>query len=309
MARFFRKTEEPETEEEFTEAPESAEEILFASDLTETDTEEAGKTVFLDLRQKMYTLAAAAVSFAIFFIILFPYENIVRSVLNSENNPVKIQYSSLNLSLFGESRLRNAVMVTRDGTKLNAQEAIIDVSLLRLIPGSLKGELFFDTFRLQLSGTGLEAGALEIITDLKNYLKPADQYDGTVTINANKASFTSFPAGIPLPLNASDLIIERLQLIVTMKQGSYSIDNSSLKSNLFTIQIKAGGKLAPEFTRSPLNGTMCLTPVSGLENVNPSVYGMYLMLGGGSFQPQVCFGLSGTIGAPAANPVSGSAGI
>lgn len=254
----------------------------------------------LTFRQKLIAAAVTAVSFLVFFVLFLPYGDIIRYTLGRARSAVAIDYTELNLSLFGADTA-SGLRVTLPGgaANLDAAEANSSLGWRGLLTGSPRGVLQLNDVQYSAQGLAVKAGQAALDLSLSGVNGPANRWEGEATLAAGNITFDSSPLpALPMvEIRPEDLAIKALRLRMQFRAGTVSFDNSSLTSDLFTARLSGAGRLGQAFAATNLDAQVCLVPSPQLESKNESLYRAYL-LAGGSMGGELCVKITG----PLANP-------
>lgn len=254
----------------------------------------------LTFRQKLIAAAVTAVSFLVFFVLFLPYGDIIRYSLGRARSAIAIDYTELDLSLFGADTA-SGLRVTLPGgaANLDAAQASSTLSWRGLLTGSPRGVLQLSDVQYSAQGLSLKAGQAALDLSLSGVSGPANRWEGEATLAAGNIVFDTAPLpALPMvEIRPEDLAIKALRLRLQFRAGTVSFDNSSLTSDLFTARLSGAGRLGQALGGTNLDAQLCLTPSPQLESKNESLYQAYL-LAGGSMGGELCVKITG----PLANP-------
>ncbi len=254
----------------------------------------------LTFRQKLIAAAVTAVSFLVFFILFLPYGDIIRYSLGRARSAVSIDYTELNLSLFGADTASGLRVALPGGAaNLDAAEASSTLSWRGLLTGSPRGVLQLSDVQYSAQGLALKAGQAALDLSLSGVNGPANRWEGEATLAAGNIAFDTSPLP-PLPMveiRPEDLAIKALRLRLQFRAGTVSFDNSSLTSDLFTARLSGAGRLGQAFGATNLDAQVCLVPSPQLESKNESLYQAYL-LAGGAMGGELCVKITGPLSNP-----------
>ncbi len=245
------------------------------------DLEEAPR---LSIKQKILTALTVLLSFVVFSIIFLPMEPVARYVLRKFGRVVRVEFKTLDLSLFGSDTITDLRVTTPDGSSLRGSSVQSTVSYLGLISEQARGRITIP--RLELDSDGFEAKINGVRLDLnvRRLFQPTGRWEGMISLEAASAQIGSLPPmvrNLGLDLDPATVKIRSVSLKARMESGGrLLLDNTSLASNLLNISIKGGGKIRESLFAPDLDATICLTPDRDLETTNKSLFDFYIRLGG-----------------------------
>lgn len=253
--------------------------------------------------QKWMTGLTILGSFFVFFLILFPYQSALRAFLSTYSRSFQLNYSTLDLSLFGESQLADLILVLPDRSSLESSLVTTTISPINLaVSGRASGSLVLHNPDLNLKEFSFQAANLDSDFDLDGVTGNPEQISGSGNIRLKNPQIRKLPAKIPLPISPEDIKIDRLLIRFSIEGGNLKLDGSKLDSELFSVRLDGSGKLATPLDRTTLEAKLCLNPSPDLEGKNPTLYGMYLMASGGQDRSVLCYRISGVLASPRIDP-------
>ncbi|EPG75944.1 type II secretion system protein N [Leptospira fainei serovar Hurstbridge str. BUT 6] len=244
------------------------------------------------LKQKLILVGLGVFFFLFFSFLLFPYENIVRSAINSgPGGPSSLSFRELKVSIiFGEISAKS-LEINGPSVRAKANEASIQAGLISLLRKKINGEFRISGIKLDYDGNPLGT-----IDSLKGFLKldsialPASRQSGSFQIGMPSGS-RGFLPGLPeLPVldKLENFRINKLSLKSRLNQGNLDIDEFVLDTSIARFDITGNIRLSDSLGFSQLNLKVCLELERNFALEREDIVGMLALLeksGGGKCLP------------------------
>lgn len=279
-----------------------------------TETEEQGIDEELDEsleeearlsgRQRLWVAVAGVVSFFLFFVLLFPFEGILKSTLQKRLAPaLRLEFTSMKLGLIGQTKIDDLSLQSDGGFRLEAENAVADLKKLPLIRFAPKGTVRLNGGNFGIGNFGGSFKSLDFNLDMSTVTAPPSQWEGTIQIKLDRLEPEQLPELLAmLRATPEELTIERLILPLQFKKGTVDFNQAQIQSPLFTVRLEGTGRLSASLSDTSLDGKVCLRPVDDLETRNEGLYNFYIM-NGGAAGGELCMKISGMLMSPNFSPV------
>jgi len=257
--------------------------------------EEELEAVRLTFSQKIIVGLSVFLSFLFFSLIFLPYEQIVRRALQSYSRMVRVDFSRLDLNLFDTDRVSDLRITLPDGTSLHATTLVSSLGYRELISAHPHGKVIVENLDVSLTNFALLIRSLESDVNLMDVTEGMDRWKGDLFVKTGAIEIQKIPESIPIPVTASDVKIHSVKLQLKFADGRVNMNGSSIKSNVFDIELSGSGRLGGGSIT--LDTTVCLTPKPDLEQTNNILFGLYLAQGG-SAGGRLCLNVTGPPSSP-----------
>lgn len=248
--------------------------------------------------QKVSTTVLFLFSFVLFTVLFFPYQTVLRSVLQKYSKMIRVDFSNVEFNYFSNHKIYNLSLITPDNTALQLEKLSTNISLWNVISRNIHGDIQIEKPEIVFAGFEGSSDSMNAAINIDNIFDKMNQWKGDIVIEGNKMNIYSFPdkfkqLPIPLPINEDDIIINKYTFKFNMENNSeINLAGTSINTNLFNIT--AEGKIsyssAPNITN--LNCKVCLSPDKNLEKINKNLYGLYAMAVGNGGK-DICFSVKG----------------
>ncbi|MBW7858715.1 MAG: type II secretion system protein GspN [Leptonema sp. (in: Bacteria)] len=258
----------------------------------------------LTKKQLTWLIAGGAISFILSFIILFPFDGIIRSSLKSQLPPeVRLEFTNLDLGFFGQTKVEALSIQNEPAFGLEAETVVADIKKLALLRFSPKGKLRLNSGSFNVGSTAASYKAIEITADLNDVRRPASQWEGNIMIRVQQLEPEELPSIISnLPIAADELTVSRITLPLQFQNGQLNFGKSRLQSSLFTVSLEGSGRLSNQLAATMLDAKLCIKPVEDIEEKNPKMHELYIMAGGAT-GGELCMKLTGLLASPTFTPI------
>ncbi|TGK04274.1 type II secretion system protein GspN [Leptospira langatensis] len=259
-------------------------------DLPPEDSEE--EVPRFSIKQKLILVGSGFISFLLFLILLFPYENIVRQVLNSSSNqPSMVFFRELSVSvLLGEVSVKS-LEIMGQSFRMRANKAEIQAGLLSLIRKKINGD--FDISGIKVEYDGEQVGtidALEGHLKIDSLVVPASRYSGSFSLKMPEGSRGFLPGMPELPLlgKIENFRINKILITSKLDQGNLEFEEFLIDTSIGRLDLHGNLRLADNFAYSQLNLRICFELERDFATEREDIAGMLALLeksGGGKCVP------------------------
>lgn len=279
-----------------------------------TDTEKQGiddvleealdEEALLSGRQRMWVAVAGVVSFITFLLLFFPFEGILKSMLQKRLAPaMRLEFTGMKLGLIGQTKIDDLSLESNGGFRLEAESAVADLKKLALIRLTPEGKVRLNSGNFAIGNFGGSFKSLDVNLDMSAISAPPAQWEGTIQVKLDRLEPEQLPGLLAmLPATPEELTIERLNLPLQFKKGVVDFNQTQIQSPLFTVRLEGTGRLSASLSDMSLDGKVCLRPVDDLETRNEGLYNFYIM-NGGAAGGELCMKISGMLMSPNLSPV------
>ncbi len=265
----------------------------------QTDEQERVGEFALSREQKRKLLRTGLIAFLIAFPLLFPYRALFIDLLLRLASPVKIQYSTLNISITGTGNVEELEILLPDGTKMGAAEFHFDLSPVSLMHGALNGSLYAKEYQFKGRKATIRGRFLDIRSQLSGVLGQLKGWEGSLTVNGASMEVEQLQiSGFPIPLNPEQMALQKIKLNGKFASGQVDLSGSNMESPLYTIHIKGGGTTASTLDALQWNAGACLTPANDLATKDSMLAALIQGAAGKGEGGDLCFQMTGKTSSP-----------
>ncbi|MDW7976024.1 MAG: type II secretion system protein GspN [Leptospiraceae bacterium] len=265
----------------------------------ETPPEEELKEVRITTTQKFILIFVGVFSFLVFTLLLLPYSALIRYALLTFIKEIKIDYVELKLGIFSPIVLKDFYITNEKNFTLTGDEAQLKLNIWKLLGKKIQGNLLVQNGQIKIENIELNLKNARIQALFENsFDEPLNQWKGSIEAKTREIQFKELMGQFKnLPIPDEQKVFRNVNLQIKMDKGSFSIPKSNIDNPLFKISLQGSGNLANDLANSIIDARICLNPNPNLEEINPSIYGFYLTLGG-SMGGEWCAKIQGTISNP-----------
>lgn len=245
--------------------------------------------------RKQWTLIALTtlLSFLVFLIVLFPYDLLIRYIIDSVSGRIRIEFLEMNPSLFGTTEIKDLRVVLSPKESVEAENVSIHLSPFQLFNRNAHGTVFGSRINVDLQELGIEVGALSGDLNLDGLDMPPASWNGDVLVNGSNIFFNDIPPIMKfVPLQPDEYRIKKIKVNSIFSGGRFDLKGSSAITELFTVKVENGGGRFDKRGNVILDGRICITPVKDLEKKNENIMQMIAILGIDPTRP-FCYKVSG----------------
>lgn len=236
-------------------------------------------------------------AFLIFFIFLFPLEEVIKSYLVdlSKTTGIVIEFKDIRFPLIGAKTIDSLAIQPTSDTILKVEEAILDLKTWELIQNRFDGDIDLIPLKLDSGEIGFMLKSVLISGRLSGIEERLTKTTGDIKIQIRGGKISSLPE-IPMVGEAKDIVIIKGQFHLKFRSGRLHIELGSLDTSWFKFQLSGVIRLADSLAFSNLDLKLCATSQEKFANERPDLAGMLAILpqeGGRS-----CIPIKGTIHSP-----------
>ncbi|MCB1315721.1 MAG: hypothetical protein KDK27_07185, partial [Leptospiraceae bacterium] len=215
--------------------------------------------VKLTLKQKLIVGATVIVSFIVLSLLYFPYDQIVRNVFMQSFPGSSI--NSIDLNLFGPDEFSD-VRLLQGGGQIVVQAANVKsgLSWTGFLRNQLDGDLIFTNVRLNSPMADLEVSEAEADFDFTGLNLKHRFKSGTIAVVLKNIFLQRVDleglVGFPVDIDAEKIVIQEVKLGLRVENGTASVTEGILTSNVFNITATGNIDLdndTLDFSRPSLN--------------------------------------------------------
>lgn len=237
------------------------EEEFLTMELEELPPEEEEETPRFSLKQKLILIGSGIVSFLLFLILLFPYENIVRQLMNSSSGqPSSVFFNELSVSvLLGKVSVKSMEIMGQT-FKIRSKDAQIKAGLFSLLRKKINGDFEVQELEIDYDGQTLgNIGELEGHLKLDSLSVPASRFGGAFNLKMPEGKFGSFPnlPEIPFIGKIENFFINKILISSRIDQGMLEFEEFIIDTSVARLDIHGNLRLSDSFSNSQLNLRAC----------------------------------------------------
>ncbi len=233
-------------------------------------------------KQKLIILGTGLFSFLLFLFLIFPYENIIRQVLNSSGGqPSSFFFRELNVSvLFGEVSAKS-LEVSGPSLRFKANQASIQAGLFSLLRKKINGD--FDISGIKIEYDGDQVGSIDTLeghVKVDSLVVPISRFSGAFSIampDGKKGKLPSLPE-VPMLGKLENVIVNKLSIKSKFEQGNIEFDEFVIDTSIGRIDIHGNMRLSENFGTSQLNLKICFEPERDFATERQDIVGMLALL-------------------------------
>ncbi|HMV43948.1 MAG TPA: hypothetical protein PK079_20095 [Leptospiraceae bacterium] len=293
-----------------------------AKDLEETSTkkdevEEIEETVEDDLgfeeestsgelswKQKLILINSGIIGFILFIVLLFPYEELVKTYISKfalENNFV-LEFRKLNLSFFSTKTIDHLLYQNKDNLEVRAESIDIDTSLIDLIKRNFKGNIKVSSLNLETNDYAIKIGSLNIEdSSLTGFDRDLPNIIGSINLQVFDGKILRSPV-IPMIDSLQGVTIKNILLNIkkSLNSNRLNIEKGVFTLSIAKITISGYIELSPVAIKaSTLNLKICPKLSEKYSAEREDIASSLQLIIKDS--PDGCLPLQGTIGDPKFN--------
>lgn len=292
--------------EEKTKEQESAEEIEDVEEAQEEDLgfDEEETSGELSWKQKLILINSGIIGFILFILILFPYEELIKTYVSKfalENNFV-LEFKKLNLSFFSTKTIDHLLYQNKDNIEVRAESIDIDTSLMDLLKRNFKGNIKISSLNLETNDYAIKIGSLNIEdSNLHGFDRDLPNIIGSINLQIFDGKILRSPV-IPMIDSLQGVTIKSILLSIkkSLNSNRLNIEKGIFTLSIAKITVSGYIELSPASIKaSTLDLTICpkLTEKYSAEREDIAS-SLQLLI---KDAPGGCLPLKGTIGDPKFN--------
>lgn len=249
-------------------------------------------------RSKLFLLIGLGAGlFLIFLVLLFPFEEVVKSYLTSfsKKSGVIVEFKDISFPIFGRKRVDSLAIQPGSDLLLKSEEMIIDVGILELINMRYDGEIGLSGFKYEGGETVFNIKSILFAGKLSGLDDRISKLTGDMTITLRGGEISSLPS-IPFVGEVNGIKILKGQFRMKFRSGRMQIDMGNLNTSWLRIFITGNIRLMDNIGFSGLDLEICTVAQDKFAQERPDLAGMLVLL------PQkngrACIPIKGTFRSP-----------
>ncbi|PJZ68532.1 type II secretion system protein GspN [Leptospira perolatii] len=283
------KPKAPATPEE-EEVVSNEEEEFLTMELEEVPEEEEEQAPRFSLKQKLILIGTGVFSFLLFVLLLFPYEQILRSAISS-GGALPVTFRDLKVSiLFGEVSVKS-LDFSGSSLRVKASEASIQAGLFSLLRKKVNGKFEVEGIKLDYDSEPLGSiDSLQGFIKLDSMALPMSRQNGSFELEM-PSDTRAFLPGIPeLPFlgKIENFRIQKLILKSALTGGNLEIKEFILDTSVARFDVSGSIRLSDTLGFSQLSLRICMELERNFALEREDIAGMLALLeknGGGKCIP------------------------
>lgn len=266
--------------------------------------EDEFEMVTLSGRQKIWIGAATLFSFLFFAVYFLPYDLIIRYFLGQYSSSVRIDFIKFDPGLIGPDVIKELKIQVPNGASFQADTVESGLAYRDVLSNRARGNITLENLDISTASVAGNVANADIALNIRGYEEGLGRMQGSIALKTGFINLSKLPEALPLPINPKDIKIKELNLRLRANRGNLNFDGSTVRSNLFGVTIRGGGRTTGGMESLNLNVRVCIKPDARLEETNPDIFGYFSLLGGsGAAGGEKCIDLSGPLGSPQMKPV------
>jgi hypothetical protein len=278
-------------------------------DLTDDEFFEEFEEENLTLKQKLLLIVSGVISFLLFVIFLFPFEDILRTYLlkKFDESGFTVDFKKMSLPFWGNKQIDSLYFLTPDNLEIKSEEIETDISIYQLYKNNLYGKVDAISFTLDTIDLILNMRKVSLDLHLSNIEKGFMATSGTINIQITDGKISRLPE-FPMIGNLSGTKIKSIQLDIKKIGNKFQIEKGMFNLSIAKITLKGKLDYSGSLKTSPIEIEICpkLTPTFATERED--LDNTLKMIGKGS---DPCIPIKGTLAQPQVPPdiLTGGMGI
>ena len=228
----------------------------------------------LSLKEKLILWFIGFISFVIFFIYIFPFEELGRYFIARATAPsgVIIDFKKLNFSYFGSRSVDSLVIQTPSTVNLKTEKLELNASLINLVSGKFDGTLDLISFNFENSSIEFLLRNVLLKGKLSNVLEgDLLKLQGTTNIDVIGGSIVKSPFIAEIDSDLSGVKIKNISGELQFNKGSISLSNILFSTSIASIKLNGRIVLNKDFNNSNLDLSLCPRLTKSFANERPHV--------------------------------------
>ncbi len=289
-----------ELEEKNIESEEDVEEIPGDDLGFEDDEDSSGE---LNWNQKLILIISGVIAFIFSIIILFPYEELVRTQISKyalENNFV-LEFRKLNLSLFSTKSIDHLIYQNKDNMEIRAESIDIDTGIFDLIKRNFKGNIKISSLNLELTEYAIKAGTVNIEdSSIIGFDRDLANINGSITLQIFDGKILRSPV-IPMLDTLQGVTIKSILLSLkkTLNSNRLTIEKGVFTLSIAKITVSGYIELSSVLKASKLDLKICPKLTEKYSAEREDIASSLQLLT--KDMPEGCIPVQGTLGEPKMN--------
>ncbi|TGL59402.1 type II secretion system protein GspN [Leptospira sarikeiensis] len=237
------------------------EEEFLTMELEEIPAEEEEEIPRFSVKQLLILIGSGVVSFLLFLLLLFPYENIVRQMMSSSSGqPSSVFFNELSVSVLLGKVSVQSMEIMGQTVKIRSKYAQIKAGLFSLLRKKVNGDFEVQDMEIEYDGKTLgEIGALEGHLQLDSVVVPASRYSGSFSLKMPEGKFGSFPnlPEIPFIGKIENFFVNKILITSRIDQGMIEFEEFVIDTSVARLDLHGNLRLSDSFSNSQLNLRVC----------------------------------------------------
>ncbi|TGL36337.1 type II secretion system protein GspN [Leptospira koniambonensis] len=213
------------------------------------------------LKQKLILIGSGLSSFLLFLILLFPYENIVRQLMNSSSGqPSSIFFNELSVSVLLGKVSVESMEIMGQSFKIRSKNAHIKAGLFSLLRKKVNGDFEIEDLEIDYDNQTLGTiGELEGHLQLDSLVVPASRFGGAFSLKMPEGKFGSFPnlPDFPFIGKIENFFINKILITSRIDQGMVEFEEFVIDTSVARLDLHGNIRLSDSFPNSQLNLKVC----------------------------------------------------
>ncbi|MBE7411339.1 MAG: type II secretion system protein GspN [Leptospiraceae bacterium] len=255
----------------------------------------------LTLKQKILLIFGGIITFLIFFILLFPLEEFIRSSISkvSSQKGYYIDFKKLKIPIFGSKVIDSLTIQTPDGLGLKSEEIEINSSFYNLaIYGSFSGSIQANSIKFDKKEISLNIKSILLEGKLNGLGDEMSQLNGNIAIQATNGMLVKIPI-LPMIGELKDTTIKNISIILKLKNGRFQIEKGILDTSIGRLSFKGKIEYTGNLGNSRIDLEICPKLSANFSAERPDLSDMLQVFSKGN--PDFCVPIQGTMEQPKLN--------
>lgn len=257
---------------------ETKEEVLEVEDTEIIEHHDDDDHKKLNLKDIIYLFVIGLVSTILFFILLFPLEEVIRSITleRTRKAGIILDFKNLNFPIFGTKSLDNFLFQNATGLVFKSEEVEFQISLLGLMLNKLEIEQDFLSSSIETKFANWNPKSSNLNLSLENFDKPS-KWNGDIVFLSSGGKISDLH-DIPMLTDLKDIKINKFSLFLKFKYGKGTIDKGNIDSSVLKGSLSGSVKLMDAFALSPVDLKFCFNFTEAFSLERPDIAGYAAIL-------------------------------
>ncbi|MCZ8342883.1 MAG: type II secretion system protein GspN [Leptospira sp.] len=260
----------------------------------EDSDEESGK---INRQQLLTLIGIAFLSFFIFTFFIFPFNEIVRSLLirSGKETGIILDAKEIHFPIFGRKSFDSFLVSFPNGSNLKMEELSVSLSILGVLQSKLDGDAEIGYFKYEGNDWTVSVQSLILPFHISSFDEKITKWNGDGELEIAGAKILE-SMEIPFLGSLKGTDIKKLNLSYKIRGGKLLVEKLSMDSSLVKLTGTGVIRLSETISLSQLDLKLCFNLNEKFANERQDIAGMMALL------PQevgrTCVPLRGTISAP-----------
>ncbi len=257
---------------------ETKEEVLETEELETTEHHEEDDHKKLNLKDIISLVIIGLFSTILFFILLFPLEEVIRSFTLDKTRKAGIilDFKNLNFPIFGRKSMDNFLFQNSSGLVFKSEEVEFQISIFSLLLNKLDLEQDFLSSSLETRFANWNPKSSNLNLTLENFDKPS-KWNGDIVFLSSGGKITDLH-DIPMLSDLRDIKLNKFSLFLKFKYGKGSIDKGTIDSSVLKGSLSGSIKLMDSIAQSPVDLKFCFNFTDSFSMERPDIAGYAAIL-------------------------------